>query len=106
MLKTVFRRLSIPFISLVFVFNIAACDQKSDIEIIDSAASQFTLDSNLQLAETLDIENQVDFENAKRGLIASAPVNTLNNARGTELWNAAAYDFVKGAAPDLSLNHI
>ena len=42
----------------------------------------------------------MDFENAKRGLIASAPVNTLNNARGTEIWNAAAYDFVKGEAPD------
>ena len=100
MIKASLRRISTPLISFSLLFLLVACEQKADIEIIDSAASQFTLDSNLELAETLDIENQVDFENAKRGLIAKAPVNKLNNARGTEIWNAAAYDFVKGEAPD------
>jgi len=100
MIKASLRRISTPLISFSLLFLLAACDQTADIEITDSAASQFTLNSNLELAEILDIENQVDFENAKRGLIASAPINKLNNARGTEIWNAAAYDFVKGEAPD------
>ena len=100
MIKASLRRVSTPLISFSLLFLLAACDQKADIEIIDSAASQFTLESNLELAETLDIENQVDFDNAKRGLIAEAPVNKLNNARGTQIWDAASYDFVQGDAPD------
>jgi len=100
MFKASLRRVSTPIISFSLLFLLVACDQKSDIEIVDSAASQFTLESNLELAETLDIENQVDFDNAKRGLIAKAPINKLNNARGTEIWNAASYEFVQGDAPD------
>ena len=100
MFKASLRRVSTPIISFSLLLLLVACDQKSDIEIVDSAASQFTLDSNLELAETLDIENQVDFDNAKRGLIAKAPNNKLNNARGTEIWNAASYEFVQGDAPD------
>ena len=100
MIKASQRRVSTLLVSFSLLFLLVACDQIADIEIIDSAASQFTLDSNLELAETLDIENQVDFDNAKRGLIAKAPVNRLNNARGSEIWNAASYDFVQGNAPD------
>ncbi|MDB9969237.1 MBL fold metallo-hydrolase [Porticoccaceae bacterium] len=100
MFKASQRHVTTPLISFFLMFLLVACDQTADAKIIDSAASQFTLDSNLEFAETLDIENQVDFDNAKRGLIASAPINRLNNARGTEIWNAASYDFVKGDAPD------
>ena len=100
MFKANLRRTVTSLISFSLIFLLVACDQTSDIEVIGSAASQFTLDSNLELAETLDIENQVDFENAKRGLIAKAPVNKLNKARGAEIWNAESYDFVKGDAPD------
>ena len=100
MFKTAFYWLSVPLFSVTFLVTLVACDQTAEVQFIDAAASQFTLDSNLELAETLDIENQVDFDNAKRGLIAKAPINRLKNLRGTEIWNAASYDFVKGDAPD------
>ena len=66
----------------------------------ESAASEFTIASNQKFSESLDLDNQQDFEDATRGLVASAPADIITNSYGQKVWDASAYDFIQGDAPD------
>ena len=67
---------------------------------IDSVASEYTISHNRQIAETLNLDDQQDFEDASRGLIAKAPEDILLNPQGQIIWNPAAFNFLSGDAPD------
>ncbi|MCB2168934.1 MAG: MBL fold metallo-hydrolase [Deltaproteobacteria bacterium] len=54
---------------------------------------------NDRVRETLPLDDQGDFEQARRGLIASAPRLQINDADGTSLWDMASFDFIEGPAP-------
>lgn len=83
-----------------FVFMLLGCDPQITQSTMDeSAASDFTRDYNQGFADNLDLDNQQDFEDATRGLIAYAPNDELVNELGLTIWNPASYDFIKGDAP-------
>ncbi|MDG1812568.1 MAG: alkyl sulfatase dimerization domain-containing protein [Porticoccaceae bacterium] len=77
------------------------CEQSQQpSEKVKSAASAFTIASNRQFADELDLDHQQDFEDARRGMVAAAPNESVTAASGVQVWDGAAYDFIQGDAPD------
>jgi alkyl sulfatase BDS1-like metallo-beta-lactamase superfamily hydrolase len=64
------------------------------------AASGHTRAAQVAAAKELPFEDREDFEDARRGLIESAPSLVLRDARGRTVWNMDSYAFVQGDAPD------
>ena len=89
-------RFPIYLITLLFLLN--ACDQKP---IIDTAseASQHTLEKNQQIADFLPLDDQQDFIEARKGLIASEERILITKASGETVWDTDAYTFMEGDAP-------
>jgi alkyl sulfatase BDS1-like metallo-beta-lactamase superfamily hydrolase len=85
---------------LAVVLLLSSCDMPADKKASESIASEFTIAANKTLADSLNLNDQQDFEDATRGLIASAPNNIITNSLGQKLWDASAYDFIQGEAPD------
>ncbi len=90
--------------SLFAIFALSTgCDQPKNSIVTDSAhtgASEFTIASNKTFADNLDLDNQQDFKDARRGMIAEAPNTALISKSGVQVWDAGAYDFIQGEAPD------
>jgi len=63
-------------------------------------ASGHTRAAQVAAAKELPFEDREDFEDARRGLIESAPSLVLRDARGRTVWNMDSYAFVQGDAPD------
>jgi alkyl sulfatase BDS1-like metallo-beta-lactamase superfamily hydrolase len=61
-----------------------------------SAATRAAQDA---FARTLPLEDDRDAEFASRGFLATLADPVIRNAQGKPVWNAAAYDWVKGPAP-------
>jgi alkyl sulfatase BDS1-like metallo-beta-lactamase superfamily hydrolase len=64
-----------------------------------SAPSSFTVDINRNVSRALPISDQQDFEDARRGFIATGKDVVVIDAGGAEVWNLPAYDFIQGDAP-------
>ena len=64
-----------------------------------TAPSEATLRSNRAVLSELDFSDTRDFEDARRGLIASDPDLRVLAESGEEIWSAPAYAFVEGEAP-------
>jgi len=92
--------LSTLFAALLAAALLAGCGkgQHSGRGAAAGGVEVATAKSNQQLAQTLDLANQQDFEDAARGLIAR-PSGKLLNADGSVLWDYERFDFVKGDAP-------
>ena len=90
--------------SLFAIFALTTgCDQPKQSIAADSAhagASEYTIASNKTFADNLDLDSQQDFEDARRGMIADAPNTALISKSGVQVWDAGAYDFIQGEAPD------
>lgn len=88
---------------IAILITLSGCDRASDSAPQNPSlpvASEFTVNSNKAFAEKLDLDNQQDFEDARRGMIAEAPNKSLTAASGIQVWDGAAYDFIQGDAPD------
>ena len=66
----------------------------------ESTATDFTIASNQQFADSLQLDHQQDFEDARRGMVAEAPNDSVTAASGVQIWDGAAYDFIQGEAPE------
>ncbi len=87
-----------PFIFTLAVFILISCNKQQNISA--SQASEFTRRANQQIADYLDLDNQQDFENASRGLIAKAPdIPVTESKSGAVIWHPSQYDFIEGEAP-------
>jgi linear primary-alkylsulfatase len=64
-----------------------------------SAPTEITRQMNDRVRKVLPLDDQGDFEEARRGLIASAPHLQINDADGASLWNMPSFDFIDGPAP-------
>jgi len=64
-----------------------------------SAASPQTAAANHEVARSLPLSDAQDFEDARRGLVASEPSLVIAGPDGTRYWDLASYDFVQGDAP-------
>ncbi len=87
------------------VLVLGSCDNSVKQDNTQSLASEFTVASNKKVADALgldkpDVENHQDFQDATRGLVAAAPVDIISNSHGKRIWDASAYDFIQGQAPE------
>lgn len=64
-----------------------------------SKASEFTVKANAHVLTELPFHDQQDFEDARRGLIASDPEFQVKNEAGELVWNQPAYAFMGDIAP-------
>jgi alkyl sulfatase BDS1-like metallo-beta-lactamase superfamily hydrolase len=65
-----------------------------------SAPTRFTEEANAAVARALPLEDPQDFEDARRGLVASEEVLVAGpGERGRPIWDSAEYAFVTGDAP-------
>jgi alkyl sulfatase BDS1-like metallo-beta-lactamase superfamily hydrolase len=63
-------------------------------------ASSATKAAQADFAKTLPLEDRQDFDFASRGYIGTRTEPLIKRADGAVAWNLAAYDFIKGDAPD------
>jgi alkyl sulfatase BDS1-like metallo-beta-lactamase superfamily hydrolase len=64
-----------------------------------SAPTAFTRDANRAVSERLPLDDLQDFEDARRGLVASDPDVVVLRPDGERAWDTGSYDFVEGEAP-------
>ena len=66
----------------------------------ERAATASTIESNRQVASELNLADQQDFEDARRGLIASVKDLQIPSAADPtkNVWDMVAYDFIQGEA--------
>src|SRR5262249_24288733 len=77
---------------------LVGCHSNTGVGGATGDASPTVVASNTQLAKELNLADQEDFENAKRGLIAK-PSGNVTLADGTVLRSFDSYNFLTGAAP-------
>jgi alkyl sulfatase BDS1-like metallo-beta-lactamase superfamily hydrolase len=65
----------------------------------NTAPSAETAAANAAVRDRLPLSDAQDFEDAKRGLIASDPELRVSTADGRTIWNMPAYSFIEGEAP-------
>ena len=63
------------------------------------AATPATERANQAVAKSLSLNDQRDFEDATRGLIATLPDPLVKTADGKLVWDANRFDFIQGDAP-------
>ncbi|WP_295634399.1 alkyl sulfatase dimerization domain-containing protein [Novosphingobium sp.] len=71
----------------------------ADPALSSKPASAATIAAQKAAAASLPAEDGRDAEFAARGFVASRADPLIRNADGRPVWNLAAYDWVKGAAP-------
>lgn len=97
-------------VSLVFAVLLSGCIDAEKAPAYDgenlppdaagnTSPSATTAALNAAVREKLPLADRQDFEDAKRGLIASDPELRITTAEGKLLWNMPAYDFIEGDAP-------
>jgi alkyl sulfatase BDS1-like metallo-beta-lactamase superfamily hydrolase len=64
-----------------------------------SAASPHTKAANHEVAQSLPLSDAQDFNDARRGLVATESSLVISGPDGTRYWDLASYDFVQGDAP-------
>ncbi|MGB5723416.1 MAG: MBL fold metallo-hydrolase, partial [Parasphingorhabdus sp.] len=66
----------------------------------EGTATEATRTANAEVAASLPIADQTDFENAKRGFLAEITEDKILNEDGSVAWDSRQFDFIAGAAPD------
>jgi alkyl sulfatase BDS1-like metallo-beta-lactamase superfamily hydrolase len=64
-----------------------------------TAATSFTIEANQAAARELPLADAQDFEDAKRGLLATDPEVVIRGEDGSTVWDTREYRFVAGEAP-------
>ncbi len=97
-------------ISLVLAVSLTGCTEAKKAPTYDgenlppdaagnTSPTATTAALNAAVGESLQLSEQQDFEDAKRGLIASDPELRISNAEGETVWSMPSYGFIKGDAP-------
>ncbi|HVN85569.1 MAG TPA: alkyl sulfatase dimerization domain-containing protein [Candidatus Binatia bacterium] len=64
-----------------------------------TAATQFTASHNTAVGAELSLADPAEFDDAKRGFIATDDPLVVKNDAGAVIWDRPGYDFIKGDAP-------
>jgi len=93
-----------PIVIVVLGFLLTACEKKLPYEPgADSnghtAPTAATIAANAAVLEVLDFSNRQDFEDARRGLIATDPGLQVYSPGGAKVWDLPANEFIDGEAP-------
>lgn len=65
-----------------------------------TAPTAYTVEANAKVIGTLPLADAQDFDDARRGLIASDPVLRIEADAGRVIWDMGAYAFIRGKAPE------
>ncbi|MBC2855186.1 MBL fold metallo-hydrolase [Cetobacterium sp. 2A] len=57
-------------------------------------ATKFTIEKNNEIERQLDFSNKKDFEEARKGFIATWPDNKILDENGNVVWNFESFDFL------------
>lgn len=66
----------------------------------NSPATDATIVANSEVADSLPLDDQRDFEDARRGLVATPENLKITMDDGTVIWDMSSYAFIEGEAPD------
>ena len=66
----------------------------------NTPATAATIAANRAVAQSLDLADPRDFEDATRGLIAAPDALVVEAPRGRPAWDMPSYAFIEGEAPD------
>ena len=91
-------------------FALSGCLEKKPAPVFDpgdpspdaagnTAPTAETAARNAAVAESLPLDDPQDFEDAKRGLVASVEGLRVDGDEGTPIWNMEAYGFIEGDSP-------
>ncbi|MFK8046995.1 MAG: alkyl/aryl-sulfatase [Halioglobus sp.] len=97
-MKSVLSLMFLPVAVLLVACEQVIYDPDAD-ELGHSAPTQATIDANRQVLKELPFEDNQDFEDAERGLIARLPELRVDDEMGQTIWNMSDYDFISGEAP-------
>jgi alkyl sulfatase BDS1-like metallo-beta-lactamase superfamily hydrolase len=86
------------YAALVALLALAGCNDKVEVKSAGGDSMPATLKANEKFAQELNLDDQQDFEDAKRGLIAR-PEGQVRDADGKVLVDFDAFKFVEGKAP-------
>ncbi len=64
-----------------------------------TAPTEYTRKTNQAVKDTLPLDDPQDFEDARRGLIASDPQLIVKREQDALAWNMPGYDFIEGDTP-------
>jgi alkyl sulfatase BDS1-like metallo-beta-lactamase superfamily hydrolase len=87
---------------------LAACEEADVGQLARSEAegsghvdpSAFTAEANTEVLGELPFEDRTDFEDARRGLLATRADPIIRTAAGDEVWNLEEFAFETGDSPD------
>jgi alkyl sulfatase BDS1-like metallo-beta-lactamase superfamily hydrolase len=97
-MKTTTGRVLCVSLALVSALLLSGCAVKGGVGGAAGDAGAATVAANRALAETLDLKDPRDFEDARRGFLAR-PEGQIRRADGTVLIDFDAFRFVHGDAP-------
>ena len=100
MISTLFLNRSVPLASCIALFLVACGRSDSPPPPPESSdATSYTVAVNQSFSNKLDLQDQQDFKDASKGLIAVAPTAPIVDSEGKVIWDQAAYDYIQGDAP-------
>ncbi|MEI8155789.1 MAG: MBL fold metallo-hydrolase, partial [Burkholderiales bacterium] len=92
------KKINIALAAALFTLA-TGCSKTSGVGGASGDATPTTVAANAEFAKSLNLGDQQDFDNAKRGFIAK-PTGKLVQADGTVLKDFDAYSFLDGKATD------
>lgn len=91
-------------LTVIAVTSLIGCEQGIQAPGADqqghSAPTTSTIKANAKVLDELPFDNLEDFDEARRGLIATPSALQVNSIGGDRIWDMPAYDFITGDAPD------
>lgn len=94
--------LAIGILGMLFVVGCQNKNEQSSRITTDKnlkEASSFTKKTNDELLNYLPFSDKTDYENARKGFIATIEAGEIKDADGNILYSMKQYDFIKGDAP-------
>lgn len=96
-----------PFIALAATATLLLTGCEPSVQNTDpqadshgfTPASEHTRKANKAVSDSLPLDNQDDFDQARKGLIAQLDTLIVKDNQGRTLWDQNAYQFIHGEAP-------
>lgn len=105
--STLLKPACLVAVTVLILSQLSACSDNASLAIQDGADRQghsaptlATQQANQSVIDQLPFENKQDFEDARRGLIASMDSLVSTNGAGEKVWDMDAYKFINHQGED------
>ncbi len=89
--------LKLAVLSLVLSVNLLAAETSKD-------ATSFTKEKNEQVLQELPFSDTQDFDDAKKGFVATLPKLVIPSSDGHNVWDITSYEFLNGKSAPFTVN--